>query len=335
MPTSSATSEHLTAAVRSRFGRRCRRGPLGVTLTELLVVIAVVGLLIALLLPAVQAARESSRRSACQNNLRQIGLALTNYEAAHRKFPPGKRWSAERTDPNAFDYAWSSIVLGYLEEEALRLAIDFDEPLTSPKNTPHASTVLPIYLCPSATTLSPHRSPGGRLVGLGGQPGDGLACIDYLGVSGPNRKETNPATGEAYGPQRGVLLGTKRLPDEDTLTEPPAVTTSRITDGLSHTVAVVECTGRGADLNKEGFVKNLNGAWASGSNISHISKGVNRVDPPKAWDDERVFSEHPSGANALAADGSVRFLSNDIDEEPMLALCSRDGGEVIDARVGF
>lgn len=305
------------------------------TLVELLVVITIVGLLIALLLPAVQAARESSRRSVCQNNLKQIGLALSNYEATHGKFPPGKRWSAERSDPNSFDYAWSSVILGYLEEEALRLAIDFDEPLTSPKNLPYASTVLPIYLCPSATTLSPHRSPDGRLFDLGGQAGEGLACIDYLGVSGPNRKEKNPATGEEYGPQRGVLLGTKRLPDEDTLTEPPAVTTARITDGLSNTVAVVECTGRGVDLSKEGFVKNLNGAWASGSNISHISKGVNRVAPPKAWEDERVFSEHPSGANALAADGSVRFLTDDVDEEPLLALCSRDGGEVVDADLGF
>ena len=305
------------------------------TLVELLVVIVIVGLLVALLLPAVQAARESSRRNVCQNNLKQIGLALLNYEAAHGRFPPGKRWSTERSDPQSFDYAWSSVILGYLEEEALRLAIDFSAPLTSPRNLPHASTVLPIYLCPTATTLSPHRSPGGRLFDLGGQAGEGLACIDYLGVSGPHRKAKNPATGEAYGPQRGVLIGTKRLPDEDLLTEPPAVTVARITDGLSYTLAVVECTGRGVELSSKGFVKNLNGAWASGSNISHISKGVNQVDPPEAWKDERVFSEHPSGANTLAADGSVRFLTEEVDEQPLLAFCSRDGGEAIDADAGL
>ena len=302
----------------------------GFTIVELLVVVAIIGVLIALLLPAVQSARESSRRSACQNNLRQIGLALANFESAHGKLPPGKKWSAPRTDPRSFDYAWSSIVLGHLEQESLRVQIDFRLPLTDPVNLPAASTVIPIYLCPSAATLDPHRSPDGRLIGLEGQAGQGFACIDYLGVSGPDKDKNNPVTGEDYGPQRGVLLGTKGLPESFRLTEPPTVTIARITDGLSNTVAVVECTGRGVDLNKAGEVKNLNGTWASGSNISHIKKGVNEVPPPRAWEDERIFAEHRSGANTLACDGSVHFLVNDTDEKVIRALCSRDGGETID-----
>ncbi|TWT97547.1 Type II secretion system protein G precursor [Botrimarina colliarenosi] len=306
----------------------------GFTLVELLVVIAIIGVLLALLLPAVQSARESSRRSVCQNNLRQIGLALANHESAHGKYPPGKRWSAERSDPLAFDYAWSSIVLGYLDEEALRVQIDFSTPLTSAKNLPFTSSVVSIYLCPSAATLAPNRSPEGRLFGLAGQSGEGLACIDYMGVSGPDKDKTNTAAGEKYGPQRGVLLGTKGLPRGDTLMEPPAVTVARITDGLSHTVAVVECTGRGVELSKKGAVKNLNGAWASGSNISHLKKGINETPPPEAWDDERVFSEHPAGANSLACDGAVHFLTDDTDEGVLRSLCSRDGGESIDGFPG-
>lgn len=307
--------------------RRCNSA--GFTLVELLVVVAIIGTLIALLLPAVQAARESGRRTACQNNLRQIGLALANFEAARGKFPPGKKWSAPRSDPSSFDYAWSSMILGYLDEEAMRVQIDFQRPLTDAVNLPAASSVIPIYLCPSAATIDEHRSQDGRLFGLGGQPGEGLACIDYLGVSGPDKDKANPTTGKDYGPQRGVLLGTKGLPDGDKLIDPPAVTVARITDGLSHTVAVVECTGRGVDLNKQGEVKNLNGTWASGSNISHIKKGVNEEQPPIAWEDERVFAEHYSGAHALACDGGVHFLTNDTDEDILRALCSRDGGETI------
>ena len=298
---------------------------------ELLVVIAIIGVLVALLLPAVQAARESSRRSACQNNLRQVGLAVLNYEAALKKYPPGKKWSLPRGNPNTFDYAWASILLDYVEEQALHDQIDFKVPLTDPKNLPATSKILSIYLCPSTSRFDEeHRTYEGQLVNLGGQPGEGLGCIDYLGISGPDKDEKNPATGMIYGSQRGILLGTKGLPDGKILTEPPPVKVSQVTDGTSHTICVVECTGRGADVNKSGEVKSLNGAWASGSNISHINKGVNTQEPEKAWEDERIFSDHPSGANALACDGSVHFLINETGGELVRSLCSRDGAETID-----
>ena len=310
----------------------CFSRPLhGFTLVELLVVISILGVLVGLLLPAVQAARESSRRTACQNNLRQVGLALQNYESSQGKFPPGKKWSRPRNDPQTFDYAWSSILLDYVEEQSLHGQIDFNIPLTDPVNLPATSMVLPIYLCPSASRIEEHRSPAGQLVNLGGQAGEGLGCIDYLGVSGPNSNKTNPATGQKYGKQRGILLGTKGLPDGKQLMKPPAVKAASIVDGLSNTICVVECTGRGADLKKSGTVDSLNGAWGSGSNISHINKGVNTQLPPKAWEDERIFSDHPSGANALTCDGSVQFLVNESDPQVIRSLCSRDGEEMIDS----
>ncbi len=302
----------------------------GFTLVELLVVIAIIGILVALLLPAVQAARESSRRTTCTNNLRQVGLAILNYEAANRKFPPGKKWSARKPDPNAFDYAWSSIILGYMEEETLRQQIDFDKPLTDPVNLPASSQVIKAYLCPSAARLEEHRGADARLFNLGGAPGEGLACIDYLGLSGPDAEKDNPVDGQPYGKQRGVLLGTKGLPDDKTILEPPGVTAARITDGLSKTLAIVECTGRGADVSKKGNVKSINGAWASGGNISHIKKGVNEEEPSKSWEDERIFSDHPSGANSLLCDGSVHFMVNGMEPSLIRSLASRDGGEIVD-----
>lgn len=303
---------------------------LGFTLVELLVVLFIIGALVALLLPAVQMAREAARRSTCQNNLRQVGVASLNFENVRGKFPPGKRWSGPRNKPDTFDFAWSCIILDYLEEQALFDKIDFKYRLVSPNNIQAVSQIIPAYLCPSAATLEEHRSPDGRIQNLGGQPGEGLACIDYLGVSGPDKDKTNPATGEDYGPQRGVLVGTKGFEDEDTLIDPPPITAAKITDGLSKTLMVVECSGRGADVNSRGEIKSLTGAWALGGNITHIKKGVNDEVPPKVWEDERVFSDHPHGAMALASDGSVHFLSDDITPQLLRSLCSRDGEESVD-----
>src|SRR4051794_22911905 len=88
---------------------------LGFTLIELLVVIGVIGILLALLIPAVQMARESSRRAACENNLRQIGLGILHFESIHGKFPPGKKWSGPSDDPASFAMAWSSFMLEHIE----------------------------------------------------------------------------------------------------------------------------------------------------------------------------------------------------------------------------
>lgn len=299
------------------------------TLVELLVVIAIVGILIALLLPAIQAAREASRRASCQNNLRQIGVAINNYVSSTGKFPPGKKWAGPRSDPTVESFAWSCYVLGYLEEKALQVQLDLKKRMSHPDNLAVASAIVPIYLCPSASRLEEHRGEDGRLFGLGGQMGEGFGCIDYLGISGPDKDKSNPLTGEDYGPQRGILLGTKGLPNEDTLIEPPAVTPAHVTDGMSQTLMVAECTGRGVDVNKSGEVKSLNGAWASGANVSHVKKGINEEQPPIAWEDERLFSDHPQGVNGLACDGSVHFLSNDIDAKTLRAFCSRDGEESV------
>jgi prepilin-type processing-associated H-X9-DG protein len=294
----------------------------------LLVVIAIIGVLLALLIPAVQAARESSRRVACQNNLKQLGVALANYEAAHKRWPPGKMWSGPTNDPTSFTMAWSSFLLNYLEEQVLFDAIDYKKPFTDPVNMPLTTTVVSVYLCPSTSDVEEHRTLQGQLIDLGGRPGEGLGCIDYLGISGPDKDSKHPLTKQPYGRQRGVLIGTKGLPLEDELIEPPPITSAKITDGLSTTICISECAGRGVSV-KDGVIDALHGAWASGSNVSHIDGGVNDMKTPKVWYKEQIHSDHPNGANVLKCDGSVDFLSEDTKKSVVRWMVTRDGGETI------
>jgi prepilin-type N-terminal cleavage/methylation domain-containing protein/prepilin-type processing-associated H-X9-DG protein len=302
---------------------------LAFTLVELLVVIAIIGVLVALLLPAIQAARESSRRATCQNNLHQIGTAINNYLTRHNQFPAGKKYSGDRNLPATQSVGWSAFLLSDLEQGQAMAKIDFQVAISDPKNLPITSLVIPIYICPSTSRLEPHRGEDHRLTELG-QRGSGMACIDYLGVSGPDKDKKPPGSTEEYGRQRGILLGTKGLPDEDTAIEPPPVRAKDVSDGLSNTICVVECTGRGVEYDAEDDeIKSLNGAWASGSNVTHITKAINFLGVPDAWYNEAIMSDHPGGAHLLMADGSVHFGVDSIDEEILLSLCSRDGEEVV------
>lgn len=136
----------------------------GFTLVELLVVIAIIGIMVGLLLPAVQAAREAARRMQCSNNLKQIGLAIHNYESAHRWFPSGYISYATRTgngpawaaiDPDTWDAApgwgWGALILPFLEQGNLSQSLNMERPIWDPQNREAVRAKLPVYLCPSAT----------------------------------------------------------------------------------------------------------------------------------------------------------------------------------------
>ena len=293
---------------------------IGFTLVELLVVMAIVGVLVAILIPAVQSVRGAARKTACANNLRQVGLGITNYESANGKFPPGQSW-VTRGVP--FSYSWAAQILGFLEEQNLSDAIDFDQPFVEPNNLKVASSVISTYICPATSLREEHRNAADILVNVKGGVGNGLACIDYLGIAGPSKSWRNPATGMDYGPQRGVLTGTKGLPNADKLKSPPAIRAKNIIDGLSKTACVTECSGRGLDSDGD-----FHGAWISGKNIGHVSKGINASKPPKAWTKERIYSQHSGGAHFLFCDGSLRFLGNGTKKDIIKAICSRDGEEI-------
>ncbi len=123
----------------------------GLTLVELLVVIAIVGTLASLILPAVQAAREAARQVACKNNLRQIGIALHSYQDAHRTLPMGcLEWRAWRSPPTHRQFAWSALLLPFLEQQPLHASIDFSVPFDANRNALAARTRLSVYECPTA-----------------------------------------------------------------------------------------------------------------------------------------------------------------------------------------
>ena len=305
-----------------------RHGKQGFTLVELLTVIAIIGVLVALILPAIQAARESSRRTQCLNNLKQLTVGILNFESANKKFPAGQRWSGPRSEPGTYSMAWSAIILPFIEQQALADQLDFKLPFTDPKNLPVTSQVLSIYLCPSTAEIEEHRSPDGRLYNMT-IAGEGLACLDYLGISGPDKDAKSPASKEVYGRQRGILIGTKGLPNGDKLEDPPPIKASDVTDGLSNTAWLTECTGRGAGI-KDGEMDSVHGAWASGNNVTHIDKKINDAKTPKAWYEERIYCEHSGGAHFAMCDGSVHFMSDDTGKKVIRSLCSRNGEETID-----
>lgn len=122
-----------------------RKLAIGFTLVELLVVIAIIGILIALLLPAVQAAREAARRAQCTNNLKQIGLAMHNYESRYGCFPPA--YLPDQAGKPM--HSWRVLLLPYLEEEPLYRQYRFDEPWDGPNNQVLTSLMPKVYQCPS------------------------------------------------------------------------------------------------------------------------------------------------------------------------------------------
>lgn len=296
------------------------------TLVELLVVIAIIGILVGLLLPAVQAVRAAARRAQCQNNLRQIGLAVLNYESAHMKFPPGQQWTNVEGQPNRLDYSWMSLILPQIEQGNVYDEIDFERPYLDTFNANVVDTVIPAFLCPSTAERDKQRNAFDVIPDYE-STGVTLGCTDYMGSAGPSSSRENPDTGEDYERQQGILIGTKGLAGEEVLLVPPPVRIGSVTDGTSNTMMVTECTGRGTEKDDD-----PHGSWVSGKNIAHMEGTVNGKSAKDSWNDERIFSEHAGGANAVRVDGSVHFISESVQQEVILMMASRSGGEVIPAQ---
>ncbi len=336
--------------------------PRGFTLVELLVVIAIIGVLVALLLPAIQAAREAARRMSCQNNLKQMGLAILNYESANKVLPPGSTLGQEN-DKNGF--AWNVETLPYAEYTSLNTEIEKRiNALTKTVSGRGGSRVvkpdpyeldddsrpgefkvnevkIEVYRCPSDVERIDDLAQAlwGKI----------MQSTNYYGVAGSafGRGDT-----EQYVGTKGTLNGATNR--DGCLFLDSKVKLGDISDGTSNTFLVGErwyqsrswlIGGRSTSTVHTPTtgtymysVRNIdseyppNSQFTGGYYISHVTYGDN---PPMAPGGQQILSLHdvywgsfhPAGINFLYADGSIHFISDDIDGGTWEAYGSRNGSE--------
>lgn len=301
----------LAGAAISLPRRRSRRSR-GFTLIELLVVISVIGILIALLLPAVQQAREAARRTQCRNNLKQIALALHNYHDQHSVFPPaeihGNRGaSGPHCDWTGAIGSWVNFILPQADQSTAYSYLDFDvTPETgSQVNIAAMQFKFPFYNCPSDPEdgLS---APWNKI------PTEVCRVMQYFVVSGSDEFGGTPYPGFP-------VLDAHCLAYDGMFYNDSSIRARDLTDGASNTAMVCEVWGRAG---------NTNPPDARGMNlhaVSYLDHSPNsyRGTP---W---APNSFHPGGCHAALADGSIRFLSDSIDLQVLKGLASRARGEVL------
>lgn len=297
----------------------------GFSLVELLVVIGVIGVLVGLALPAVQTARGAASRAACQNRLRQLGVGLHNFHAAHERFPnSGFGVNPVAVGPAAPDevLSWMANILPHLEQQAI-----YDQAFTACRaerlaylDPPHTGNTKPVaaFACPADERLTrPLATPTGRSVAL----------ASYIGVAGsglaPNIPSSQRAPGGGFDWSQAV-----RLTD--------------ITDGTSNTIHVAErpppdtaqagdwyqtAWGRETFPGPSGTMHYFQTPFVVGDPCPRSLYGPGRTDNP--CDRYHFWSLHRGGANFLYCDGSVRFLPYTA-REVMSALCTRAGNESVE-----
>jgi len=306
-----------------RLRNRCRRG---FTLIELLVVIAIIAILIALLLPAVQQAREAARRSACKNNLKQLALAMHNYETTHRTFPPGyiHKFGPSGTpeqQANHAGLAWGAMVLPQLELTPLFEEFNSNVPVWDAVNLTARETELPVFLCPS----DPYSA--GRFVVRDDtvSPVEQYAAASYAANWGPSEAVTN--LDDTPLQSRGVFYRNSSTRVRD------------ITDGLSNTLAIGERTnGPLSDSVTLGGHSYFETAWSAAVREStdypddhgHMVLFETQFRPNEPGGDDKGLSAPHAGMCQFAlTDGSVRAISENIDAAIYNALGTRSGEELL------
>jgi len=334
----------MTGFVSVHPTRRARAA--GFTLIELLVVMAIIGVLVALLLPAVQSAREAASRAQCQNNLKQLGLALHGYHDNYATFPvnrdresylPGGPSSFKDTTAGYGTYSYLVLLLPYIEQGPISSALDLTVQITVLPNTQYAGTVIPTFTCPSDKSYPLTTKGGGgnsssssgktALAAAYGysafQKAWDVAATNYM-LSG-YVDSTNPAgfsadeSIEGWGYKPGNKL-IRQI--------------NQITDGLSNTLAVSETVRECHQCS----------TWMYGDAHNYsVSNGINALNTTccKSYGGDWSYglpagsvqpcmafrSLHPGGVNALRADGSVQFLSERTPIQQLKYFATIAGGD--------
>ncbi|MCC6510444.1 MAG: DUF1559 domain-containing protein [Pirellulaceae bacterium] len=305
---------------------------LAFTLVELLVVIAIIGILVGLLLPAVQSAREAARRMQCQNNLKQIGLALHNYHDTVRKFPASFYRAWPTTLGGTFGtpgWGWGTMILPHIEQTALYNALDVNRSTLNNNAAAKllAQTPLPTYRCPSdsGTPQNANRA--------------NFATSNYMAVFGALYDQAAPSAG-------ALVYGSREKAGTGCFSPNSAVRMGDIIDGTSNTVMVGEMNyGPNGVKRADGTLNPYNGGIWVGTpndplNTSNVScqlslcgeaAGANarfrKINTP--FSSNAFSSAHVGGAQFVFGDGSVRFVSQNGDGVMIDRIADRDDGQVV------
>ena len=305
----------------------------GFTLVELLVVIAIIGTLVSLLLPVVQAAREASRRSTCQNNLRQIALGVINYSDTHKeKLPP--LWKTDSPEPWE-NFSWRVDVLPYLESSPLYDSIQTNQPPLATVNRGAISARPSYFQCPS-TPESP------RIINSLGPPDPSnnditLGACDYTAIHDVANNEGETSIAAAWrSAEEDLIDGLTNPGSIDNINIDRISPTLRITagkfnmvaDGLSRTALLAEQAGKPLHYNRARIAEIISpreGAWATADFSSFYAAGINRDNLTG------IYGFH-TGAVVAMCDASVHLFSEDMEPEVVTALLSRNGDEIINTK---
>jgi prepilin-type N-terminal cleavage/methylation domain-containing protein/prepilin-type processing-associated H-X9-DG protein len=328
------------------------RRRLGFTLVELMVVIVIMAMLMALLLPGLQYAREAARSTRCANNLKQLGLGCLNYERAHGGLPPASIFPKYITsNPNinvatladSSRVGWLWLILPYLEQSNLADQYHFDVPWYDPSLQTLINGRVAVMECPTDPVAGNTIQNCQITDPVSGQTVSfTAAACDYFVTVALNSNVVgvfNPRQDETYTSVNNTLYNFQGALQDD---KPTGM--SEIRDGTSNTMMISEMSGRPKAYMTGGILNSANtnytwqtygyGAWAHNNKHVVTTYTFDALTSPgpcpiNCSNQYAIYSFHPHGANAVFADGSVHFLSQEIDMTVFCNLVARADGDVI------